>query len=208
MSLLGAAAVPGEETMGLIRLMTAFDRQVERVSQFLLAVGCLLVFLMMVHVCLDVVGKHVLGIPITLTLEAVTFYYMPACVFLPLGIVQSTRGNFSVEVFTNALPPRALAAVDGVVAILGIVVILMIAWFGLGEALLRTLQHELVPNRTSVLLEIWPARWFVVVAMCLVGIHMTIQAVQDLTFALTGIPVGHHAERHQIAEMPADAGAM
>ena len=142
---------------------------------------------MMVHVCLDVVGKHVLGIPITLTLEAVTFYYMPACVFLPLGIVQSTRGNFSVEVFTNALP-RAHWRPDGVVAILGIVVILMIAWFGLGEALLRTLQHELVPNRTSVLLEIWPARWFVVVAMCLVGIHMTIQAVQDLTFALTESP--------------------
>ena len=93
------------------------ERALDRFSNALLAIGCGFAILMMLHVTADVLGKWLFGHPITGTLEVVTFIYMSACIFLPLGIVQRQRAQITVEVFTHSLPPRALAGLDAVVGL-------------------------------------------------------------------------------------------
>jgi len=150
-----------------------------------LAIGCAATLLMMLHVSLDVFTRLVIKYPIGGTLETVTYIYMVAVVFLPLAMVQRRRQQIIVEIFSQMLSRRTLALLDGIVAVIGCVFMLAMAWFSAHEAWAATLIRETAPS-THNAVPIWPARWMVVVGAGLAALYLAVQATADLTLAATG----------------------
>ena len=154
-------------------------------SSLTLAVGCMATLFMMLHVSLDVIARLVFKYPIGGTLETVTYIYMVAVVFLPLAMVQRRRQQIIVEIFSQMLPKRALALLDGFVAVIGCVFMLALTWFSAHEAWASTLIRETAPS-TQNAVPIWPARWMVVIGAGLVALYLALQAAADLSLAATG----------------------
>jgi len=83
--------------------MFAIGRALGWVVDALTAIGFLAVMAMMFHVSFDVLGKYLFNAPLPATLEIVSYYYMVACVFLPLGLVERQNLHISVEILTSRL---------------------------------------------------------------------------------------------------------
>src|SRR5690606_5755264 len=73
-----------------------------------IGVGGLALAVMMLHVCLDIFLREGLGIVIPGALEAVSFFYMVACICLAFPIMQVAGEQVVVEVFLQKLSQAAL----------------------------------------------------------------------------------------------------
>ena len=71
--------------------MALIERFLQRVSRVMLFLGAVAILLMTFHVTADVLFKVGFHYPIVGTLEVVTYFYMVACIFLPLADVQVGR---------------------------------------------------------------------------------------------------------------------
>ena len=170
-------------------------RLLDPLSAATLALGCTATLLMMLHVVVDVAARVGLRQPIGGTLETVTYIYMVAVVFLPLAMVQRRRQQIIVELFTQLLPPRALALLDGAVAAVACVFMVALAWYSGHEAWAHTLIRETAPSATNPV-PIWPARWMVVAGAALVSLYLALQSAADLTLAITGRRIGPAEPAH------------
>jgi TRAP-type C4-dicarboxylate transport system permease small subunit len=144
-----------------------------------------IMLLMMIQISLDVLLKHFLNWPIPMTLETVAAYYMVALVFLPLGQVTRREEHLEVELFTQNLRPRALAAVKLFGCVIGIVYVAILLSEGVAEAVKMTGRGE-VWETATVDLEVWPARWFLPVGGALMLLWLVLQGLNHLVFALAG----------------------
>jgi TRAP-type C4-dicarboxylate transport system permease small subunit len=161
------------------------ERIADRASRALLALGGIGIVVMMLHICADVAGRYLFNRPITGTLEIVAWYYMVACVFLPLAFVQIQRQHLTVEMFTMGLNRRRLAALDGVVALVGLVYVALLTWLVFDKAVDATLDHEILAL-TFYDVPAWPSRWLLPASFGLFAVVLAIQALADLWFAFSG----------------------
>lgn len=162
-----------------------YQRIVDIASRLLLFLGGIGILALMLHICADVAGKYFFNKPITGTLEIVSWYYMIACVFLPLAFVQVHRQHLTVEMFTMGLGRRKLAALDGCVALLGLAYVLLLSWLVLGRAVKATADRESLAL-TFYDVPAWPSRWILPVSFGLFALVFLGQALTDLRYALTG----------------------
>ena len=140
--------------------LPALDRVLQFLERPLLAIAGGLIFVMMLHVVADVIGRYAFSKPITGTLEIVSHYYMIAIVFLPLALVQRRNAHIKVEVFTSWFSPRTVAVVDVVATAIALTYVGLMVWFVTYEAIEHTLIREKIVIGVS-LVPVWPARWFV-----------------------------------------------
>lgn len=137
-------------------------------SNRLLDISALLLLGMMLHVCADVAMKYLFNRPIQGTLEIVSYYYMVWAVFLPLALVELTRGAVSVELFFNMFP-RPLQ----VLCIALVLILCAAAYAGLAritwlDALRSWSRNEVVMGPVTVV--IWPSRFVLPVSFALAGL--------------------------------------
>lgn len=165
--------------------MAALERLMERFSQALLWVAGGAITLMMLHVAADIVGKTVFNQPVTATLEIVAWYYMVATVFLPVAYIQFHKKHLMVELFTRTMQPRALAKLEGFIALLGAVYVGILFWLTLEQAITSMVRNE-VQDVTYFDLPVWPSRWCLPVAVGAMTIIMVLQAIRDFRFGFTG----------------------
>ncbi len=161
------------------------ERLLSWVSDILLVIGGVAVVLMLVHVTLDVLLKYFANMPINGTLEIVSLYYMVAVVFLPLAAVQRARGHIIIEVFSQKLGPRVVAALDGASGLLGVAFLTALTVMSGIEAVQRTATLE----RWDVVffyLPVWPTRWFVPIGCGAFTLYLALHSIADLTYALRG----------------------
>lgn len=158
---------------------------VETASRCLLVFGGLAIIAMMLHICLDVAGRYFLNRPITGTLEIVSWYYMVACIFLPLAFVQVQRKHLTVEMFTMGLKERSLAALDGLIALLALAYVGLLTWLVYFRAVDATIDGESLAL-TFRDVPAWPSRWVLPISFGMFAMVLLGQAILDLRFALTG----------------------
>ena len=164
--------------------MRRFDRGLAWASGALLALGAILMGIMALHVVIDVIGRAFKA-PLPGTVEMVSRYYMVGVIFLPLAYVQSRRAHIATDQFIAWMPRRALEIVTGCVGILGTIVLLVLAWRGLGEAIRTTaLNDQAVTGDISLIT--WPARWFVPLGLGTMAAQTLVQGVRDLIGRSTG----------------------
>lgn len=149
-------------------------------TDVLLEIAGLLLFVMMLHVCADVGMKYVMNKPIQGTLEIVSYYYMVGAVFLPLAFVELTRSAVSVDLFFDRMPRGAqLACMVGVLGLCAAAYGLLcaITW---GDALRSFSRSEVVMGPITV--PIWPSR-FVLPASFALGSFVCLWHLARLMFS-------------------------
>lgn len=165
--------------------MRGFDKFLQVSSSLLAAAGMAAMLLMMAHVSLDVSSRYALNRPIVGTLETVSSYYMVALLFLPLAEVTRRGQHIRVEVFTQWLPPRLLAACTALGLALSATYAAVLAGRGGVEAVHMTAIRE--AWETAVWdMEVWPARWFVPVGCAVMGLVFVAQALDRAYLAGRG----------------------
>ena len=127
--------------------------------------------LMLMLIMADVSLKYLIGLPITGTLEIVSYYFMPIVVYLALPYVESTGEHISVPLITERLPEPVRRALAIVVALLSAGYLLVVAW-ACGQKALTLTQSGQAVNVIYFDLAIWPARWLVPIAFVLLAIQL------------------------------------
>lgn len=154
--------------------MGALARFLHKLAVVLLVAGSLAILLMTFHITADVLMKVFIGTPIVGTLEVVTYFYMVACIFLPLAHVQSSGSPILVELFTQNLKPSAIGWLDAFGTLLTAVYLGMIAWWGGALAIRKTAIGETI-DTTYFELSVWPMRWVLVGSCALAALIALLQ---------------------------------
>ncbi|MPY76142.1 MAG: TRAP transporter small permease subunit [Alphaproteobacteria bacterium] len=164
---------------------TVLEKSIGALTTALMAIAGVCITLMMVHVSLDVLMKYIFNLPIQGTLEIVSYYYMVAAVFLPLGAVERNHGQIFVEVFTQHLAPRRIAAIDGFAKLLGLCYVGVLTWMTGVESIRQTRDLE-AWDAVFFDIPVWPTRWFLTLGCGAMLLYMALHAYRDLHAAFTG----------------------
>lgn len=155
-------------------------------AEFLAKIAGGLLFLMMIHVCVDVVAR-LLKLSLVGTNEMVAAYYMIAIIFLPMGYVALIGANIAVDLFTSNLKGRGLF----IITLLGDVLSLMVSGLWLWQAIRAALRSTEITERWIVgnmLLDIWPGRWILVVSLLLL-ILVLFRSILSTTWTMLSFAV-------------------
>lgn len=123
---------------------------------------------MMLHVTLDVALKYLWNSPIPGTLEVVSYYYMVAAVFLPIGAVEMVRGSVTVDLFFMLMPDPMKIAAMFLVLVLSVLVYSGLAYITWADAIRSFQRSEVVMGPVTVL--VWPMRFFLPASFGLGGL--------------------------------------
>jgi TRAP-type C4-dicarboxylate transport system permease small subunit len=176
--------------------MDAVERAVDRASRALAFVGGLGVVLMMVHVVADSAMKYLFDVPIEGTLEVVSQYYMVACVFLPLALVELRGEQVRVDLFLRLMPRRAAVASYVVTAILSAAFFACLAYYT-GEAAVHSFRINEVIMGTSYVI-VWPSKWLLPVGFALVVVAIVLRLARALLNVRRFDPVSQQHD-HDVA---------
>lgn len=137
--------------------MTALDRLSRLVDRGLLAVACVFLLAMMVHITADVVARAAFNSAVIGTLETVSYYHMVIAVFLPLAFVERAGENIRVDLIVNALPAQLRLALYVMACLIGLAFFGALAWQTGIDAWRSTARQETIMS--NFLFYIWPSRW-------------------------------------------------
>lgn len=142
-----------------------------------IGIGGLALAAMMLHVCLDIFLREGLGIVVPGALEAVSFFYMVACICLAFPIMQMAGEQVVVEVFLQKLSKAALKPFE----LLGAVLTLAYAGY-LGVAAIAGALDATEFNEMQLVgdmdLIIWPSRWVTVAGFVIMALVVLWQIVK------------------------------
>jgi len=122
---------------------------------------------MMLHVIAHGLARHLFHAPFYGTNEIVAFWYMPVLVLLGLLAAQIRGEHISVSILVDSLAPPARTSLLVLGRVLGFVVSIGFAWYGLGEALE---QHEMGTTAGITTIPMWPVTFLVPVTFVLLAL--------------------------------------
>lgn len=140
---------------------------------------------MMLHVVADIIAREVFNAPLTGTLEIAANYNMAALSFLPLAVIAREKGHIIVELFTSWMKPNGRSILDGFVAIVSVAFVTAFTWTAIKVAIEKTHIRD-AKEAGFGFVEVWPARWFVVIGFGLMLLYVIWHMVADLYNGFTG----------------------
>jgi TRAP-type transport system small permease protein len=157
----------------------AWLKWVDRLSLALATVSGLVCLFMAILVALDVAGRTVLNLPITGTLEYVTYWLMPLMTFLALGAAQLRGEHLRVTLNTDNLATGARRITDGAsFGFCAVVAGVLIYYAGLGA--MESTQINQAALGLAVV-PIWPAKWVMVLGLAVLLVQ-TVATVYRIIF--------------------------
>jgi len=139
--------------------VSKMGRMFDRFVGILTGVAVGLLVPMMFLVTGDVIGRYVFNSPIPAVFEINSHFLMVLVVFFPLAYVHQRKEHVFVNLFTEGLPPKGKAFLEGASAVLGLVLYGLIGWYGLQKAILSTRLLEFIPGVVNV--PVWLSKWII-----------------------------------------------
>ncbi len=162
--------------------MALLDRISRTVDRVLLAIGCVFLVAMMLHITADVIARAGFNSAVIGTLETVSYYHMVIAVFLPLAFVERTGENIRVDLFVQMMPKQVQLAIYVIGCLIGLAFFGALAWQSFLDAWKSTVRQETIMS--NFLFYIWPSRWALPVgfgAAFLAVLNNLVQAVARRT---------------------------
>lgn len=150
------------------------------VSNRLLDISAFFLFIMMIHISLDVILKYTINHPIKGTIETVSFYYMVLSVFLPISFVELSRQSISVDIFYNMMSRNLKLACAALAFLVCATVYGGLAWMTFGDAMRSLARNEIAMGENYI--PIWPSR-FVLPVSFLTGALVCLWYLLGLLFS-------------------------
>ena len=132
---------------------------------------------MALHVSAEIVARSVFGTALGGTIEMVSYVYMVAVSFLPLGHVQTRRDHIAADAIANAVPRAIRSFTDFVGRLLSIAVTAFLFWAVADMAIRQTRINEVV-EAAYFDIPIWPSRWLLPIGLGSMLIVMILQLFQ------------------------------
>ncbi len=163
----------------------------DSVATWLALAGGFVVFVMMLMVTVDAIGRKTFG-ALPGGLEFSEALMVPV-VFLPLMFVQAKREHVFVSVVTTQASMRTQCFLDAVAALIGLAIFGFLTWLALLKAIDSTLIGE---YRVAVIsVPIWPFRWIVPFGTGLMVLQLALAALEEFSRAFgPDEPLPHEAE--------------
>lgn len=159
--------------------MRGAKRALEALAEWLALLGGFVIVVLMLMEALDALGRKTVG-ALPGALEFSEALMVPA-VFLPLMFVQMRREHVFVAVVTLGLPLRGQAFLDGLAALIGILIFAFLTWLGILKALDATAVWE---YRVAVIsVPIWPFRWIIPLGTGLMVLQLLLTASHEFSRA-------------------------
>jgi TRAP-type C4-dicarboxylate transport system permease small subunit len=155
--------------------MRRVHQWLEALAEWLALIGGFVVVILMFMEALDALGRKTFG-ALPGALEFSEALMVPA-VFLPLMFVQLKREHVFVGVVTLGLPLRTQAFLDGLAAVIGVLVFALLTWLGVVKALDATAVWEYRIAIISV--PIWPFRWIIPFGTGLLVLQLILTAMHE-----------------------------
>lgn len=156
------------------------NRMLERLAVGMNMAGGFVVLVLMLIMTADALGRKSLGaLPGALEF---TEALMVGAVFLPQMYVQRHREHVLVTVVTDWLPRRARFTIDGLAALLGLVIFLLLTWLAVGKAWDAWLVKEY--RVAMITVPIWPFRWLIPLGTGFLCLQLVLTIIQDFGKAL------------------------
>lgn len=156
------------------------EAQLQLVSRLLLVFAGLACAAMLALINLDVFFKYSINQPISGTLEAVAYYFMPFIVFCSFAHVQQHRHNIEISLLTDLLPRRLAVILECLARVLSLAYLAVFVW----AASLSAMHATSVGETTGIVhyeLPIWPSRWCVPVGLAATFLWMFYQLRKELS---------------------------
>lgn len=155
--------------------MQRAQQALERLAEWFALAGGFVVVVLMLMVSLDALGRKSFG-ALPGALEFSEALMVPA-VFLPLMFVQMKREHVFVGVVTAALPLRTQALLDGIAAVVGVLIFGLLTWLAVGKALDALAVRE---YRVAIIaVPIWPFRWMIPLGTGLMVFQLVLTAIHE-----------------------------
>jgi TRAP-type C4-dicarboxylate transport system permease small subunit len=154
-------------------------RILDGITTFAMTLAEICVFLMTIHVTLDVLSRWVIGDPLIATTEIVRFYYMVAIIYFPLAWVTRMDGHIAAQIFTQYMTDKNRQRLEGVIHILLFLFMAVLTWQTGTEAYRMMVINE-VHQAADAFFKIWPARWYLPLGSGLMSIYALTMALQKL----------------------------
>lgn len=154
-------------------------RLLDRITTLAMTLAEIGVFLMTIHVTLDVLSRWFTNNPLIATTEIVRFYYMVGIIYFPLAWVTRMDGHISAQIFTQYMKPKNRQILEGVIHILLFVFMAFLTYQTGHEAIKMTQVNE-VHQAADAFFWIWPARWYLPLGSGLMSIYALTMGIQKL----------------------------
>lgn len=155
--------------------MKRANQRLEVLAEWMALIGGFVVFLLMFMVAIDAIGRK-LWTALPGALEFSEALMVPA-VFLPLMFIQMKREHVFVSAATTQLPIRKQALLDGIAALVGVVVFGLLTWLALDKAYQAWVVGEYRVALISV--PIWPFRWLIPLGTGLMVFQLLLTAIEE-----------------------------
>ena len=119
-----------------------------------------LAFLMALHVSAEIVMRRFFHYPLPGTIEIVSYFYMVAVSFLPLGYAQAANEHVSADAFVTVIPRPLRPYTDWLGKALSVIVCLVLLWATTEMAIQQTRLGEAVQSAYFDI-PVWWTRWLV-----------------------------------------------
>lgn len=133
-------------------------------SQLATALGTLAIAAMALHVSAEVLSRLFFGRSIFGTIEIISYFYMVAGSFLPLGSAQLNGQMVATDVFASIVPRAIRPVTDFLGRVISLLTCALLLWGSYVNAVAKTGIGESVSGMGAPIV-IWPARWFLVVGL-------------------------------------------
>ncbi len=134
------------------------------------------VAVMIIHVCVDVIGKYFFGAPVVGTITIVTEYYMPAITFIPLALVQKYDQHISVEILTGHFSRTFQRHLRAWVNLFSAVIFCLLAYYGWVEAATKYNSNAFLIEG-GLRFETWPGRFCPPIGFGLIAAYLLAEFV-------------------------------
>ena len=160
--------------------MSAWFQTLDRwITSALLAVGCLFLVLMMLHVAADVAVRALFNSQIIGTLETVSYYHMILVVFLPLAYVERSAQNIRVDLFAQLMPKWVQFILFQFACLLGLIYFGILTYQSFLDAVRSTERMETIMS--NFLFYIWPARWALPIGFAAAALAVLASALRSIS---------------------------
>jgi|JTFO01.1.fsa_nt_gb TRAP-type C4-dicarboxylate transport system permease small subunit len=156
--------------------MSIIYTAIKIINRFLCSIGAVGVIAMMLHICLDIIGRSIFQFSIPLTLEMVTRYYMLAIVLFPLGWVENKGSMIIVEAFSDQFGELYNKLIDALVAVFCASIYFFLA-IGSWDKAMEQYNVTSYIIALNIKITVWPGYFFLPLSfgfatlVCLCKIH-------------------------------------
>jgi TRAP-type C4-dicarboxylate transport system permease small subunit len=169
---------------GLSRLLHLARRGAEAYASVITIGACAALVVATLHIFVDAISTKLFLTPIDGTFQLVTYYYMVALFFLPLGYAEAQDAHISADLVYSALPRR----LRRVVATGNYVLLTLFLGFLTCHAAVKAIRQTGIGDYQEVAdwqLLLWPSRWIAVAGLLAM---LAVSALKAIDIAVSGPP--------------------